>query len=167
LNRDTFARRLLSSTESLRTQVNAWYVTFLDRSATSDEMTRNVAALRRGQSSQMLQTRLLASQEFFNRTQEMIPSGTSSDRYLTGLYRLAINPAGSLDAVLMQFLRQTLQTKGRQAVASQVLSSAPNQTNQTQAIFIKVNQKPANSAGALSVGKLGPNGLTARLLSRK
>jgi hypothetical protein len=65
----------------------------------------------------------------------------------------------------MEFLQQTLQKQGRFSVANQVLRSNPMNQNQTLAISVKVNQKP--STGTMTVGKIGPNGLTARLLSRK
>ncbi|MFM7132169.1 MAG: DUF4214 domain-containing protein, partial [bacterium] len=165
ISREAFARRLLSSTESLRLQINAWFVTYLNRQASSSELNRNLAALRRGQSPQALVSQILAGQEFYNRTQRLMNSGTATDRFLTGIYRMAIDPTAAPDAALMQFLRQTLQKQGRQGVAYQVLRSVPNDKNQTQAISIKVNQQQAS--GGISVGKSGPNGLTARLLSRK
>ena len=165
ITREQFARRLLNSSESLRLQINSWYVTYLNRQATSSELTRNLAALRRGNSSQVLVSQILAGQEFYNRTQQIVATGSSTDRFLTGIYRLVIAPTATPDAALMQFLRQTLQKQGRLGVANQVISSSPNENNQTQAIFIKVNQNLAT--GGISVGKIGPNGLTARLLSRK
>jgi hypothetical protein len=165
INRDQFARRILSSTESLRIQVNAWYQTYLNRQATAQEVTRQVAALRRGQSAQTLISRLLAGPEFYQRTQLTIQSGSASDRYLIGLYRFAIDPSSNPDTGQMQFLRQTLRRQGRQAVAIQMINSEANAVNQTEVISIKINQMPASPG--MSVRRIGPNGLTARLLSRK
>ncbi|MFM7130417.1 MAG: DUF4214 domain-containing protein, partial [bacterium] len=164
LTRDQFALRVLNSTESLSLQVNAWYSAYLNRQATSQELGRTVAALRRGQSAQSLLGRLLTGQEFYNRTQQIVTIGSAADRYLTGLYGLVIAPTTSPDAALLQFLRQTLQKQGRLAAASQVLASSPMSVNQAQAISLKVNHQPADAS--LRTGKAGPNGLTARLLSR-
>jgi hypothetical protein len=165
LNREQLARRMLNSSESLQIQVNAWYITYLNRQASRQEILRNVAALRRGLSAQSLISRLLVGQEFYDRTQQMFATGSAADRYIKGLYSLAISPSDSPDNALMRFLRQNLQQQGRQGVVNQVLKSMPMGRNQSEAISIKVNHRPATSG--MSVGKIGPNGLTARLLSRK
>ena len=165
VGRYQFARRLLAGTESLQLQVNAWYMTYLNRPASPQELSQSVAAMRRGLSAQALISRILAGPEFYGRTQQLVLSGSASDRYLTGLYRLAIDPASSPSPALMQLLRQTLQKQGRLAVSNQVLGSTAMDQNQTEAITIKTSQRPAS--GGVSVGKVGPNGLTARLLGRK
>jgi hypothetical protein len=165
LDRYQFARSLLASTESLQLQVNAWYVSYLNRQASQLELASAVAAMRRGQSAQSMISRLLTGQEFYSRTQQLVQTGSASDRYLTGLYRLVIQPVSGPSPALMQLLRQTLQKHGRLVVANQVLGSTAMDQNQTQAISVKTSHRPATSG--ISVGKLGPNGLTARILSRK
>ena len=165
VDRYQFARRMLAGTESLRSQVNAWYLTYLNRQASRQELTQSVAAMRRGQSAQKLISRILAGQEFYNRIQKMVQTGSATDRYITGLYRLAIDPASGPNTALMQLLRQTLQEHGRLGVSNQVLGSTAIEQNQTQAISLKTSHRP--SKGSVTVGQVGPNGLTARLLSRK
>lgn len=164
LSREQFARRVLNSVESLNLQVNAWYMAYLDRQSSPQELARSVSALRRGQPAHAVLGRLLAGQEFYDRTQQIAATGSAADRYITGLYNLAISPASSPDAGLMLFLQKTLQKQGRLAVANQVLKSAPMAVNLAQAISLKVNHQPADST--LRTGLTGPNGLTARLLSR-
>jgi hypothetical protein len=165
VGREQFASRILISTESLNLQVQAWFTTYFNRQPTSRELSRNVAALRNGQPAASLITRLLMSQEFYNRTQQFVASGSPADRYITGIYKLVINPAGMPDAALMQFLRQQLQRQGRAGVAANVVNSMPSTRNQTQSVYLKVNHQPADRS-QMDI-RINPIRLSARLLSRK
>lgn len=138
---------------------------FSPRQATAQETARQVAAMRRGQPAQTLISRLLAGPEIYQCIQHMVQAGSTSDRFLVSLYRIAIDPSGNHDEARMQFLRQKLRNQGRQAVAIQMIESEAKAANQTEVISIKMNQVPASLWW--SVRKIGPNGLTARLLSRK
>jgi len=64
---------------------------------------------------------ILASTEFYNRAQTLVPSGSADQRYVAALYQLVLSRAG--DPAAVASWAALVPSQGRQAVASDFLTS--------------------------------------------
>jgi hypothetical protein len=168
ITRLQLANKLTNSDEARLLRINAWFLNYFGRPATTQESTQSLRRIHSGQSETRVLAGLLANQEFFNRTQSLISTGFSRDRFITGLYKLAIDPSGAPSPALHRFLNQTWQTKGRMAVILNVLQSAPVARNQVEGLSILINQSPAQPQDVqVRLGQTRPSGVQALLLSRR
>jgi hypothetical protein len=168
ISRLQLANKLTNSDEARLLRINAWFLNYFGRPATKQESTQSLRRIHSGQSETRVLAGLLANQEFFNRTQSLITTGFSRDRFITGLYKLAIDPSGTPSPALHRFLNQTWQTKGRMAVILNVLQSAPVARNQAEGLSILINQAPAQPQDMqVRLGQTRPSGIQALLLSRR
>ena len=168
ITRLQLANKLTNSDEARLLRINAWFLNYFGRPATKQESTQSLRRIHSGQSETRVLAGFLANQEFFNRTQSLIATGFSRDRFITGLYKLAIDPSGTPSPALHRFLNQTWQTKGRTAVILNVLQSAPVARNQAEGLSILINQAPAQPQDVqVRLGQSRPSGVQALLLSRR
>jgi hypothetical protein len=168
ISRLQLANKLTNSDEARLLRINAWFLNYFGRPATKQESTQSLRRIHSGQSETRVLAGLLANQEFFQRTQSLISTGFSRDRFITGLYKLAIDPSGRPSPSLHRFLNQTWQTKGRTAVILNVLQSAPVARNQAEGLSILINQSPAQPQDVqVRLGQTRPSGIQALLLSRR
>jgi hypothetical protein len=168
ITRLQLANKLTNSDEARLLRINAWFLNYFGRPATRQESTQSLRRIHSGQSEIRVLAGLLSSQEFFQRTQSLISTGFSRDRFITGLYKLAIDPSGAPSPALHRFLNQTWQKKGRMAVILNVLQSAPVARNQVEGMSILINQTPAQPQDVqVKLGQTRPSGVQALLLSRR
>ena len=168
ITRLQLANKLTNSDEARLLRINAWFLNYFGRPVTKLESNQALRRIRSGQSETRVLAGLLSNQEFFNRTQSLITTGFSRDRFITGLYKLAIDPSGTPSPALHRFLNQTWQTKGRTAVILNVLQSAPVARNQAEGLSILINQAPAQPQDVqVRLGQSRPSGVQALLLSRR
>ena len=86
------------SPEARKYLVQSWYRLFLARSATSAEEAGWVNELLEGQSEEMVLSQFLSdpvSNEFFNRAQTLVTTGTADERYVQALYELLLHRAAT------------------------------------------------------------------------
>ena len=89
----------------------------------------SIQSLRRnhsGQSGTRVLAGLFANQEFFQPTQSLISTGSSRERFLTRLYKLAIVAIRITSQTLHRFLNQASQTTSFMAEILNMLQSTPN-----------------------------------------
>ena len=168
ITRLQLANKLTNTDEARLLRVNAWYLNYFGRPATRQESGQALRRIHSGQSETRILAGILSSQEFFKRTQMLVETGFSRDRFITSLYKLAIDPSGTPATALHQFLSRTYQTRGRTAVILNVLQSAPVAQNQAEALSILINQAPATRQNVqVRLSQSRPTGLQASLLSRR
>ena len=168
ITRLQLANKLTNTDEARLLRVNAWYLNYFGRPATRQESGQALRRIHSGQSETRILAGILSSQEFFKRTQMLVDIGFSRDRFITSLYKLAIDPSGTPATALHQFLSRTYQTRGRTAVILNVLQSAPVAQNQAEALSILINQAPATPQEVqIRLSQSRPTGLQASLLSRR
>jgi hypothetical protein len=76
---------------------------------------------------------ILGTQEFFNRAQTLVASGSANERYVQALYQLLLGRSGSASEVSGQ--AALIATVGRAGVAQGLLSSGEYRTNLTNAYY--------------------------------
>jgi len=168
ITRLQLATKLTNSDEARLLRVNAWYLNYFGRPATQVESKQALRRMHSGQSETRILSGILSSSEFFGRTQSLASTGFSRDRFITSLYKLAIDPSGTPTPALQHFLNRLYQTRGRTAVVMNILQSSPATQNQAEALSILINQAPATrSVQPIRLGQNHPKGLQAILLSRK
>jgi hypothetical protein len=168
ISRYQFAYRTTNTDEARLLRINAWYLNYYGRSATKQESNQALRRIRSGRSETSVLGGILNSQEFFQRTQTLVSNGSSRDRFITALYKLAIDPSGSPSPVLQQFLTRTYMQKGRPAVIMNVLQSSPVAINQAEGLSIQINKAPASQNEIkVRLKQSRPNGLQSLLISNK
>src|SRR5205823_8901708 len=89
------AQGIEGSFEGRRHLVESWYGRFLARRPSDGEAQGLVDQLAAGAGEEQVLGGLLASDEFFNRAQTLVPSGTPNERFVRALYQLLLErPAG-------------------------------------------------------------------------
>jgi hypothetical protein len=79
--------------------VKTWYQKYLGRPASGGEEQGFVILLQAGQTEEQALSLLLGSQEFFNRAQTLVTSGTPQQRFVQSLYQLLLKRTGGADEV--------------------------------------------------------------------
>src|SRR5262249_42182878 len=112
------AAGIAGSLEAREHLVRTWYVTYLGRQAIGGEESGWVNLLA-GTTEEQGLSGLLASQEFYDRAQTLITSGTADERYVQALYRVLLGRAASGGEVAASV---PLLAEGRQALALRFLT---------------------------------------------
>jgi hypothetical protein len=122
------ARAIEGSAEGRDNLVKGWYQTFLGRAASGGEEQPHVNALLAGQSEEQVLSGILGGQEFFNRAQTLINSGSPQERFVQALYQLLLGRAA--DATGLSVFLSLLQSGGSRAgVALAILQSQEFRTD--------------------------------------
>jgi hypothetical protein len=95
-----------------------------------------------GQAEEQVLSGILASPEFYARTQTLSSSGTADERYVQGLYLLLLNRRG--DALEMAGLLNVLPVVGRQGMALGFLKSPEFRTDQFEGYYNALLHRPSN-----------------------
>jgi hypothetical protein len=125
--------------------VKSWYVAFLGRQAGGGEEQGWVNKLLVGQTEELVLSQILASQEFYNRSQTLISTGTTDQRFAQALYQLLLDRAGSSAEISAQ--AGLVPSQGRTAVALGILSSQEFRTDDFEGYYNALLHRPADSAG--------------------
>ena len=136
------ASGIQDSAEARDHLVQSWYLTYLGRAAQGGEENGWVGLLSQGQSEEQVLSQILASQEFYNRAQALIPSGSADERYVQALYLLLLNRTGApteADAWVA-----ALPTLGRQGAALSFLSSAEFRTDDFEGYYNALLNRPGD-----------------------
>jgi hypothetical protein len=82
---------------------------------------------------------------------------------------MLLDPSGAPDNSMRQYLHQVVRNRGRAAAEADLLASSRFGKTQAEAISILIDDQPAshNSLQMVQYSSFKPNGLAARLLSRK
>jgi hypothetical protein len=121
------------SSEARDHLVKSWYKAFLGRSAAAGEEMGWVNMLLGGSTEETVLANILGTQEFFNRAQTLVASGSANERYVQALYQLLLGRSGSASEVSGQ--AALIATVGRAGVAQGLLSSGEYRTNLTNAYY--------------------------------
>ncbi len=163
------AQLLLGSDEARTLQVQGWYQQFLGRPASAHEQRHMLKQLAAGKTQVQVLSALLGGAEFHKVTRTLVSGGTTNNRFITGLYKMLLDPSGAPDAAMRKYLDQVVRTRGRVAAAADLLASSRFGKIQAEAISILIDEKSAsrNSMPSVQYSSFKPNGLAALLLSRK
>jgi hypothetical protein len=112
------------SPEARRRLVKSWYVQFLGRSGTPSDGDVQVwvNGFMNGLSEEQVLAMILSSDEFFQRAQSLVGTGTANERLVQALYNLLLNRTASPGEVTGWV--NALGSLGRQGVALALLTSA-------------------------------------------
>jgi hypothetical protein len=163
------AQLLLGSNEARALQVQSWYQQFLGRPASAHEQRQMLKQLAAGNTQVQVLSALLGGAEFHKVTQRLVPTGSTTNRYISGLYKMLLDPSGAPDNSMRQYLHQVVRNRGRAAAEADLLASSRFGKTQAEAISILIDDQPAshNSLPMVQYSSFKPNGLAARLLSHK
>jgi hypothetical protein len=137
------ARGIASSIEAQDCLVNAWYVTYLGRQAQGGEEQYWVNQLAQGQTQEQVLSGILSSDEFFNRTQTMVASGTAEERYVQGLYQVLLNRSGT--AADVAYWVNQLSQLGQQGVALGFLGATEFREDQFEGYYNSLLHRPSDA----------------------
>ena len=167
VTRLNMATEVGKSQEAYTLLVNAWYKNYLGRSPKPAELSQSLFGLRTNQSETEVLSKILAGTEFAKRMNAVQKEKTSAERFIVGLYKLAVNPSGTPTKDALTSLLNMERTQGRAAVASTMLKSSQYLANQTEALSIQINQKPSDSRLVAERKELGSSTeMRSLLLSR-
>ncbi len=141
--RTCFAQSLVDSTEYRSIQIRTWYQTYLGRPATTPEVNQSLAVWKKTNSDIQVLAPILATQEFYNITQSLITTGTPQQRYVTGLYKLVINPSTTIPTPLKNLMLQTPVKQGRNAIVLRMLTSPDYVNTQRESLSVTLNHLSA------------------------
>jgi hypothetical protein len=88
-----------NSPEARDNLVKGWYQVYLGRAANGTEEQNFVQALLTGVSEEQVLSRILGSQEFFDRAQTLVSSGSPNERFVQALYQLLLQRTASAGEV--------------------------------------------------------------------
>jgi sarcosine oxidase gamma subunit len=114
------------SAEGRHHLVRTWYQTYLGRQAQNNEEQPWVNLLLAGQSEEATLSSILGSQEFLNRAQTLVGTGTTNERFVQALYLLLLNRTASAGEVASHLA--ILSSAGRDGDARGFLSSGEFRT---------------------------------------
>ena len=138
--RTNFAQSLIDSTEYRSIQVRTWYQTYLGRPATTTEINQTLGVWKQTNWDQQVLATILGTQEFYNITQKLITTGTPQQRYVMGLYKLVINPSGTIPTPLKNLMLQTPVNQGRNAIVMRMLLSPDYMTTQRESLSVTLDK---------------------------
>src|SRR5262249_49366737 len=145
LSRADVAQGIASSAEAEDRLVQTWYRTYLGRPAQGGEEQYWVSRLAQGQTHEQVLGGLLSSDEFVNRTQALVGSGTADERYVQGLYRQLLNRSGT--AAEVAYWVERLPQLGRQGVAQGFLGAAEFRADQFEGYYNALLHRPGDPRG--------------------
>jgi hypothetical protein len=140
------ATAIAGSLEAEDHLVRSWYIAFLGRQASGGEDLGWAGMLQSGQSEEQVLGQILGDvrQEFYNRAQTLVASGTPDERFVTALYELLLNrvPVGTELANAVT----ALDALGRQAYAQSLLQSQEFRTDLFEGYYNALLHRPADAA---------------------
>ena len=143
--RTNVANAISRSTEARTRQVSGWYQTYLGRSAQGGEERGWVQQLLQGGTEEQVQGGILGSQEFANRAQTLVSSGTPAERQVQVMYSTLLGRYASVaetgDWVTV------MSQKGSGAVAGGLLNSIEYRTRVFENYYLTILGRPADAAG--------------------
>jgi hypothetical protein len=109
---------ILGSFEAHDRLVNTWFQTYLGRSpASGKEEWAWVSLLQAGHSEEQVLSQLLATTDFYNHAQNLVPSGTADERYVQALYQVLLGRSGDSHQEVDQWVTALSAGMSRQQVA--------------------------------------------------
>jgi hypothetical protein len=161
------ANEIGTSTEAWSLLVDAWYRNYLGRPAKSTEVAPWVNLLKAGQSEIEVLSQILSSREFAIRIGKIQNGTNRAEHFITGLYRLAIDPSGRPAPTVLANLMNLEKTQGRTAVARAILGSGHILAHQAESLSIQIDHRPASEQIIAERSELrSSNELRAWLLGR-
>jgi hypothetical protein len=139
------AQGIEQSAEARDHLVKTWYRNFLGRAAAGGEELPWVNMLGQGASEETVLSDILGSQEFFNRAQTLITTGTPNERFVQSLYLVLLNRTASNAEVA--FWVNQLPALGRAGVARSFLGSNEYRADLIAAYYYTLLHRPADAAG--------------------
>jgi hypothetical protein len=145
LSRAAVAQGIASSIEAQNRLVNMWYLTYLGRPAQGGEEQYWVNQLAHGQTHEQVLDGILSSDEFVNRTQSLVASGTADERYVQGLYQVLLNRTGA--AAEVAYWVNRLPQLGRQGIVQEFLGAKEYRADQFEGYYNALLHRPDDPAG--------------------
>ncbi len=144
--RTNVANAVARSTEARTRMVSGWYQTYLNRAAQGGEASGWVQQLQAGATEEQVQGGILGSQEFANRAQTLISSGTPAERHVQVMYSTLLGRYGSA-AEQGGWVTVLSQPGGSTAVASALLTSIEYRARTFENYYLSILGRPADAAG--------------------
>jgi hypothetical protein len=136
-----------SSLEARVLFVRHLYERLLGRQAQNGEEMGWAMALFNGESEEKVLAAFLSSDEFYNRAQQVVTSGTPDQRYITALYELLLNREPTSDEVNSWV--SALPTMGRAGVATAFVSSIEFRAKLIFTFYVNLLGRQPDLAGLL------------------
>lgn len=145
-SRSQVATSIERSGEARARLVTGWYQTYLNRTPGASETQFWVNALQQpNKTDEQVLSQLLASDEFFNRAQTLIGSGTSTERYVRALYQVLLGRQASNAEV--SFWDGLLPTAGRSGIVLSFLTSSEYRTLLFTSYYQSLLNRAPDAAG--------------------
>jgi hypothetical protein len=125
--------------------VQSWYMSYLGRPAVGGEEQGWVNLLLAGQTEDQVLSGILASDEFYARTQSLIASGSPNERYVQGLYEVLLDRQGSPMEV-SDFVG-ALGQLSRATIVESFLQSPEFRTDDFEGMYNALLHRPDEAAG--------------------
>jgi len=93
--RQRSSRALENSTEAKTNLVSSWYEQFLGRAPSNGEEQGWVHLLQSGASEETALSAIMGSQEFFDRAQSLVATGSPNERFVQSVYQIVLHRSGS------------------------------------------------------------------------
>jgi hypothetical protein len=143
----------LSATDAARTLLlQAWFISYAGRSATPAEITSWLATFRSVSNPLTVQQRFLNSPPVYNAMQTYVTTGTPDQRYISGLWRLLVDPGTPTSASTLEYWMKQQTQLGRAKMTANMLGQLSYVTNQSQAFTQLINQRNAQYDELLARG---------------
>jgi hypothetical protein len=125
--------------------VKSWYIAYLGRQANGTEEQAFVNLLGSGQTEEQVLSVILSSNEFFDRAQALIPTGTAQERYVQALYLLLLNRSAA-PGELAGWVG-IANASGEQVVAFDLLQSTEFRGHQFDGYYDVLLHRPSEASG--------------------
>lgn len=142
--RAAVVRGIENSLEARTRLVRTWYQTYLGRAAGGDEQGW-IDSLRGGATEEQVLSRIVGSNEFYNRAQTLISTGSRDERFVQAMYLVLLNRTG--DAAELTGWTSILGQSGRSGVALGILKSAELRNLAIDSYYVGFLHRTAESAG--------------------
>jgi hypothetical protein len=136
---------ILHTQEARDRLVKGWYQTYLGRAASGGEEQGFVNLLLAGATEEQTLSVLLGNQEFTNRAQTLVSSGTSQQRVVTALYKLLLNRTPTPAELSAQI--PSLGALGQQGFALALLQSQEFRGITVAGYYVNALHRAADQAG--------------------
>ncbi len=144
LSRTAMATEIGTSSEAYSLMVGGWYKNYLGRTGQPFEIAPWVKLLQSNHSETEVLSHILSSPECAARMATLQKGTKAAERYITGVYRLVIDPSGAPSPAVLTNLLKVEKAQGKIAVARAILGSAHYLAHQAESLNIQINQQPSN-----------------------
>jgi CSLREA domain-containing protein len=145
LDQAAVAAGVVHSHEAQTRVVTGWYQGYLGRAPLGGEEQYWVFQLAQGQTEEQVLSGILGSDEFFDRAQTLVGSGTPQERFVQGLYQQLLQRTGS--AAEVAYWVNQLPPLGRQGVAQGFLGATECRTDVVAGDYTTLLHRAADAAG--------------------